>query len=59
VATDGKTADGLATGLCVLGPARGLPVIEKIDGAAALYIVAGADGQTFHASKRFAQFQKE
>jgi FAD:protein FMN transferase len=59
VATDGKTADGLATGLCVLGPARGLPVIEKTDGAAALYIIAGTDGQTFQASRRFAQFQKE
>jgi len=56
VATDGNTADGLATGLCVLGPARGLPVIEKIDGAAALYVLAGEGGQTVHASKRFGRF---
>jgi FAD:protein FMN transferase len=57
VATDGKTADGLATGLCVLGPERGLPVIEKIEGAAAFYIIAGPEGQTFRASKGFDRFQ--
>ena len=59
VATDGKTADGLATGLCVLGPERGLPVIEKIAGAAAMYLIAGEGGQTTRASKRFAAFEIE
>ena len=39
VNTDGKTSDGLATGLCVLGPARGLDVIEKLESAAALYVI--------------------
>jgi FAD:protein FMN transferase len=57
VASDGKTSDGLATGMCVLGPARGLPVIEKIDGAAALFVVAGEGSQTVYTSKRFARFQ--
>jgi thiamine biosynthesis lipoprotein len=57
--TDGKTSDGLATGLCVLGPKRGLEVIEKLERAAALYVVAGADGPTVHASKRFAKYEIE
>jgi FAD:protein FMN transferase len=59
IATDGKTADGLATGLCVLGPERGLPVIEKINGAAAMYLIAVESGQMTRASKRFAAFEIE
>jgi FAD:protein FMN transferase len=59
IATDGKTSDGLATGMCVLGPERGLPVIEKIDGAAAMFAIAGDKGPTVQFSKRFLQFQIE
>jgi thiamine biosynthesis lipoprotein len=61
IATDGKTSDGLATGMCVLGPQRGLPVIEKIDGAAAMFVIGGEGdkGPTVHLSKRFLQFQIE
>jgi thiamine biosynthesis lipoprotein len=58
VALDGKTSDGLATGMCVLGPERGLPVIEKI-GNAALFVIAGDKGPTVTMSKRFAQLQIE
>jgi thiamine biosynthesis lipoprotein len=57
--TDGKTSDGLATGLCVLGPQRGLELIEKLESAAALYVVAGPDGPVVHASKRFAKYEVE
>jgi FAD:protein FMN transferase len=59
IATDGKTSDGLATGMCVLGPERGLPILEKIDGAAALFVIAGDKGPMVHLSKRFLQFQVE
>jgi thiamine biosynthesis lipoprotein len=55
--TDGKTSDGLATGLCVLGPKRGLEVIDKLEGAAALFVLAAADGPVIHASKRFAHYE--
>jgi thiamine biosynthesis lipoprotein len=55
--TDGKTSDGLATGLCVLGPKRGLEIVEKMEHAAALYIVAGPDGPVEQASKRFAKYE--
>jgi FAD:protein FMN transferase len=57
--TDGKTSDGLATGLCVLGPKRGLEVIEKLESAAALYVVAGPDGPAVQASKRFAKYESD
>lgn len=43
VAPDGATADGLATSACLLGPDRGLKLIEATPGAAGLYVV-GADG---------------
>jgi thiamine biosynthesis lipoprotein len=56
VVTGGATADGLATGLCVLGPERGLKVIEEIDGAAALYLIASDDGSSMVESKRFNAF---
>jgi FAD:protein FMN transferase len=55
--TDGKTSDGLAAGLCVLGPERGLEVIEKLESAAALYVIGGADGPKVQASRRFAKYE--
>jgi thiamine biosynthesis lipoprotein len=58
VATDGKTSDGLATAMCVLGPERGLPIIEKL-GYAALFVIGGDKGPTVHLSKRFLQYQIE
>lgn len=57
IATDGKTSDGLATGMCVLGPERGLPIIEKLEGAAALFVIGGDKGPMAQASKRFANYQ--
>jgi thiamine biosynthesis lipoprotein len=38
VARDGTTADALATALCVLGPVRGLELIERVPAVAALYV---------------------
>lgn len=40
VARDGTTADALATALCVLGPVRGLELIDRLPAAAALYVQA-------------------
>ena len=58
IARDGTTADAIATALCVLGPERGLPLIEKQDGAAALWVIADEKkGHTVYESKQFAQFE--
>lgn len=38
VAPDGATADSLATAVYVLGPVRGLPLVEATEGAAALIV---------------------
>lgn len=56
IARDGVTADAFDTALCVLGPKRGLPIIEKIAGAAALH-VHDADGKEASVtSKRWGDF---
>ncbi|HYV34693.1 MAG TPA: FAD:protein FMN transferase [Gemmataceae bacterium] len=57
IAKDGNMADGMATALCVLGPKKGLPFIEKVEGGAALYVIGTDKGQTVQASKRFGQYQ--
>jgi FAD:protein FMN transferase len=57
--TDGKTSDGLATAMCVLGPKRGLEVIDKLESTAALFVMGGPDGPLVHASKRFAKYEIE
>jgi FAD:protein FMN transferase len=46
VAPDGATADGLDTTVVVLGPEKGLPLVEATDGAAALIVRRGDDGTT-------------
>ncbi len=53
VAKDGATADSLATAAFVLGPERGLRLIEKL-GASGLFVVAGNQPGTF-ASRRWAE----
>jgi len=45
VAPNGMTADGLSTAVCVLGPEKGLPLIEQTQGAAA-YVVRASQGET-------------
>src|SRR5262249_57456429 len=39
VAPNDTTADGWATALCVMGPQRGLPVGEKLEGVAGLFVL--------------------
>ena len=53
VAKDGATADSLATAAFVLGPERGLRLIEDL-GASGLFVVAGDLPGTF-ASRRWAE----
>ncbi len=40
IARDGATADALATACCVLGPRRGIKLIDDTEGAAALFVRA-------------------
>jgi FAD:protein FMN transferase len=56
VARDGATADSLDTAAYVLGPRRGLALVEATPGAAALIVrSAGGETETF-ASRRLEQF---
>ncbi len=56
VATDGMMADGLDTAICILGPQRGLKLMEQHPMAAALIVVAGEKGPTVQESPGFAKF---
>ncbi len=57
IAPNATTSDGLDTGMCVMGPERGLAMIEKLDGVAALYVYETETGEeTAIASKRWAQY---
>jgi len=53
IASDGTTADSLATALNVLPPAKGLALVESTPGAAALIIHAGPQGETVTTSSRW------
>ncbi|MCS6852317.1 MAG: FAD:protein FMN transferase [Gemmataceae bacterium] len=55
VARDGTTADSLATALVVLGPDKGMPVIDATEGAAALFIRKTEAGEEARMSQRFSQ----
>ena len=53
VARDGATADALDTTVYVLGPERGLPLVEATEGAAALLMRAVDGSKTTFESRRF------
>jgi thiamine biosynthesis lipoprotein len=53
VAPDGMTADGLDTTVCVLGPERGLALVEATPGAAALFVRVTEHGVETFASARW------
>jgi thiamine biosynthesis lipoprotein len=58
VAPDGATADALDTAVYVLGPDRGLPLIESTEGVFA-YIVRATDrGRQVYESRRFANLPR-
>lgn len=52
IARDGTTADSLATAVSVLGPDRGLALVEKTRGAAALILRAPGAGLETYESRR-------
>lgn len=56
IARDGTTADAYDTALCVLGPKRGLPIIEDISGAAALHVHDDSGKEVTVTSKRWREF---
>lgn len=56
VAPKGISADGLATAVSILGPDRGLALIEQTKGAAALIVQATETGLSVTESSRFAGF---
>ncbi len=53
VAADGMTADSLASAVCVLGPERGIALVEDTDDAAALYAYRSGDSFEAVVSQRF------
>ncbi len=53
IAPRGMDADGLDTAIGVMGPARGLALVESWPDAAALIVLRGEDGVVVHASRRF------
>jgi thiamine biosynthesis lipoprotein len=57
IARDGTTSDAVATAACVLGPQRGLKLVETLQGAEALFMVATDGGQKTHATKRFKEYE--
>jgi thiamine biosynthesis lipoprotein len=56
ICADGMTADALDTAVCVLGPERGLELIEKTPGAAGRITTIDGDRVTVYESKRFKQY---
>ena len=52
VAPDGGTADALETTVYILGPERGLKLVEETPGAAAIYVRLTPEGiKTFESSR--------
>ncbi|SIO60766.1 thiamine biosynthesis lipoprotein [Singulisphaera sp. GP187] len=56
-ARDGLTADSLDTAIYVLGPARGLPLVESTEGAAALIVRSSPKGEETIESRRLGQIR--
>ncbi len=55
VAPNGTTADSLTKVVAVLGPERGFPIIEGIDGVSSFVVRKTDKGEESYQSKRFAQ----
>lgn len=53
VAPDGTTSDSLATAVSVMGPKRGLELVESMEGTAALFVEATEGGVQIFCSKRW------
>ncbi len=55
VARDGATADALETTVYIMGPERGLKLIDETPGAAAIFVRLTKNGVRTFESKRFAE----
>lgn len=53
IARDGATADSLDTAAYILGPERGLDLIESVEGASAIIVRATPNGEKTYESRRF------
>lgn len=53
IARDGTAADSLTKLVAILGPERGLPIIDRLDGASALFIRKTETGEEAFRSKRW------
>jgi FAD:protein FMN transferase len=58
VARDGATADALETTVYLLGPERGLKLVDETPGAAAIFVRMTADGVKTFESSRFKEIPK-
>ncbi|HOK76889.1 MAG TPA: FAD:protein FMN transferase [Verrucomicrobiota bacterium] len=56
IAPDPMTADALATAVSVLGPAKGMKLVERVQGAAAFVVRKPGDRIETHQTSRFARF---
>lgn len=56
IAADGTTSDSLASAVSVLGPERGMQLIEQTKGVEALIVVAGAEEPVTYRSSGFEAF---
>jgi len=56
VCPDGMTADALDTAVCVLGPEKGIELIDRTPGAAGRITTIDGDEVNVYESKRFRQF---
>jgi FAD:protein FMN transferase len=59
VAQDGGMADALETTVYILGPERGLKLVDDTPGAAAIFVRLTADGVKTYESSRFRQIPKQ
>jgi FAD:protein FMN transferase len=59
VAPDGGTADALETTVYVLGPERGLKLVDETPGAAAIFVRSTAEGIKTWESSRFKELSME
>jgi thiamine biosynthesis lipoprotein len=57
IAPLGIDADSIASAVSILGPAKGMKLVEETSEAAALMIVENDGVEQVHASKRFADFE--
>jgi thiamine biosynthesis lipoprotein len=58
-AKNGTTSDGLDTTVAVLGPERGLRLVEETEGAAVLFVRKTDKGEEVFKSKRWQEYSRK